>query len=63
MKSLCTYNIKKYHLSFVEFIYSFSFKLSLYSYYYLSNYTYYVVNEINCCNNYFTLGRPYDDYL
>ena len=63
IKSLYTYNTKKYYLSYIEFIYSLSFKLSLYSYYYLSNYTYYIVNKISYYNSYFTLGHPYNNYL
>ena len=63
VKSLRTYNAKKYYLSHVEFIYSFGFKLSLYSYCCSSNRACYVVNEIGCCNGCFALGRPYDDYL
>ena len=63
VKSLRTYDTKKYYFSRVEFIYSFGFKLSLYSYCYLSDYTYYMVNKISYCNSYFTLGHPCNNYL
>ena len=62
-KSSHTHNAKKYRLSRAEFIHSFSFKLSPYSHYCLSDCACYVVNEISRCDDYFTLGYPYDDYL
>ena len=62
VKSLRTYNAKKYYLSHVEFIHSFGFKSSPCSYYHSSDRTYYVVNKISHYNGYFTLSHPCDNY-